>query len=274
MSSVALCVNRPARAGALLVALLAGGCWTSAKEGRAMRADIDAIQQRLARDIEESRKERKKLQKVMEQATALLTRNSADVGAQVERIQAKVDRLGGKLEEWGKKVNDLNQQFTEFKAKVQVKIEGLADAGASSASADTIPDDKDELYELARATLNKGDHKQGRQLMRRFLSRFPTDPRAAWAQLKLGNSYFAEQKFAPAIVEYKKVLEQHKGSKAVPDAFYKIGMAFYQLKFCRDAALFLKQLLRKHRRHSQAARARKVLKLIKRYRRNPKFCRS
>ena len=128
-------------------------------------------------------------------------------------------------------------------------------------------------FDREMGKLSAGDHPEARRLLRHFRSSYPKDPRVDQAQLMLGNSWYAEQKFAPAIVEYKKIVEQHKKSKVYPDALYKIGMAFYQLKFCSDAKLFLSQLVKRHRRHQQAKRARKVLKLIRRYRRNRAFCR-
>jgi TolA-binding protein len=261
----------PTHLALLAVALLTSACWTTKQQGASLRKDVDQLKRLLARDIEQSDKERKKLQKIMEQATVLLTRNSADVGAQVDRIQAKSDRLGGQMEEQVKKVDDLSKAYNEFKAKVDVKLEGLA--GGVTQPKGGIPTDKDELFKLAQSKLSGGKHKAARRLARHFITNFPKDPRVHKAQLLLGESYYAEQKFAPAIVEYKKVLDQHKRSASKPDALFKIGMSFYQLKFCSDAAPFFSQVLKKHRRSKHAARAKKVLRLIRKFRKNKKFCR-
>jgi TolA-binding protein len=264
----------PVRAISAILALLwllLSGCCTSKEQGEALRKDVDTLKRKLTQDIEQSEQERKKLQKIMEQATALLTRNSADVGAQVDRIQAKVDRLVGQSEEQQKKLNDLNQQFTEYKAKVDVKLEGLA-SGTTNKNP-PVPQDKDELFNQAKSKLDSGEHKEARRLLRHFLSRFAGDRRVHKAQLMLGDSYYVEQKFANAIVEYKKIVEQHKRSPTVPDALFKIGMAFYQLKFCSDAKLFFRQYLKRYSRHKHARRTRKILRLIRRYKKNPKVCR-
>jgi TolA-binding protein len=122
----------------------------------------------------------------MEQATVLLTRNSADVGAQVDRLQAKVD----------------------------VKLEKLSGESPQNKEA-PVPDNKDELFQQASTKLAAGDHQEARRLLRAFISRFASDPRMDRAQLMLGDSYFSEQKFAPAIVEYKKIVEQYGQSAIV-----------------------------------------------------------
>jgi len=248
------------------------GCWTTRQDGQALRRDVEVLKKELSLNIERAQKERVKLQKIMEKATALLTRNSADVGAQVERIQAKVDRLVGWRDETDRALKELNQTFGDWKAKVDVKLEGLSGQSVGNKNP-PVPEDKDELFKMARSKLAAGDHQEARRLARHFITRYGTDPRVDAAQLLLGDSYFAEEKFAPAIVEYKKILEKHKNSASVPDALFKVGMAFYQLKFCSDAQLFLSQLTKKHHKYAQIRRARKVLRLIKRYRRNRNLCR-
>jgi TolA-binding protein len=248
------------------------GCFTSKSEGEDLRRDVEKLKQELHANMDRANQERIKLQKIMEQATALLTRNSADVGAQVDRLQAKVDALSGQNEERQKKLDDLAQKFGDFQAKVDVKLEKLSGESSQNKEA-PVPGNKDELFQQASAKLAAGDHQEARRLLRAFISRFPSDPRGDRAQLVLGDSYYSEQKFAPAIVEYKKIVEQFRQSATVPDALAKIGMAFYQLKFCADAQLFFSQLLKLHKNHPQAKTAQKVLKLIQRYRRDRNVCR-
>lgn len=255
----------------LALALPAVGCY-SQSDGEALRRDLDALKKELAKKVARTEEERVKLQKVMEQATGLLTRNSADLGVQVERMQAKVDKLAGDLETRQRKVDELSQKLTDFQAKVDVKLEGLSAESKQNTNPPT-PADKDELFKQAQQKLLAGDHQEARRLLRHFLERFGTDSRADRAQLMLGDSYYSEQKFAPAIVEYRKIVEQFKQSAVVPDALAKIGMSFYQLKFCRDAEPFFGQLTKKFPRHPQTAQAKKILALIKRYGKNREVCR-
>ena len=223
---------------------------------------MDALKGLLARDIEQSDKERKKLQKIMEQATALLTRNSADVGAQVDRIQAKSDRLGGQMEEQVKKLEDLSKAYDEFKAKVDVKLEGLA--GGVTEPKGGSPPTRRRCSSWLQDRLAGGKHKDARRLARHFISNFPKDPRVHKAQLMLGESYYAEQKFAPAIVEYKKILDQHKSERlraGRPGQDRHVVLPAQVLQ--RRPAPSSPSCSRRYKRHPQAPRARKVLKLIR-----------
>lgn len=253
----------------LILVLLFSGCWTSSSEGDALRKDVDTLKKALSEKTEKAEKDRQKLQKIMEQATSLLTRNNADVGAQVERLQTMINKLSGGVDERDNRLKELEQKFANFQAKVDVKLEGLAGNSKSA----PVPESPDELFKQGSQQLRAGKHAEARRLLRHFITRYSTDKRATGAQLMLGDSYFAQQKFAPAIVEYRKIIEQRKSSAATPDALAKIGMAFYQLKFCSEARDFFSQLLKRYRRHAQAPRARKVLKLIKKYKRNRSVCR-
>jgi TolA-binding protein len=251
--------------------LLAGSCFYTKSEGDDLKREVETLKQRLSGDMARAETERVKLQKIMEQATALLTRNSADVGAQVERIQAKSDKLTGQMEVVEVGLRELQQKISEVQAKVEVKLEGIGTG--SSAKTPPTPENKDELFQLAQSKVSSGNPAEGRRLLRLFIDKNPSDPRLDRAQLLLGDSYFGEEKFAAAIVEYKKIEEQFKKSALLPDGFYKIGMSFYQLKFCNDAEIFLSRLLKQHKAHPQSPRAEKVLQLIKRYKRDPKICR-
>jgi len=55
----------------------------SSDEGEALKRDVEQLKKQLHKESGRAENSRQELQKVMEQATALLTRNNADVGAQV-----------------------------------------------------------------------------------------------------------------------------------------------------------------------------------------------
>jgi len=262
----------PVVSSIFLVSLLAAGCM-SRKDGEALQRDVTTLQRKLAAMRQQMEAESLKLQKVLGKTTTSLSRNSADIGAQVDRLERKVTKLSGKMDETRKDLADLSKKYSDFQAKVDVKLERLT-SGAPKTRQAPVPQDKDKLFVLAKATITRGKHGEGRRLLRHFLARFPKDARASLAQVLLGNSYFAQGKYANAIQEYRKVLEQHKRSKQVPDALYKIGLSFYQLKFCTDARTFLSELLRKYRRYRKARNARKVLRVIRRFRKNPRYCSS
>ncbi|MCA9667886.1 MAG: outer membrane protein assembly factor BamD [Myxococcales bacterium] len=256
-------------ASVLVVSFALGACF-SASEGEALKKQVAVLKKKVATEIGRAEDKRKQLKSVMEKATALLTRNSADVGAQVERIQHNNNKLIGQIQELAKQINDLNGKLEKLKAKVEVNTE-TTQGNAQQQKAKT----PDEMFSEGKRLLNAGDHVSARKLLRKFINAMPTDKkRCSQAQRLIGDSYYQQQKFAPAILEYGKIIEQYPKSKHVAHAYYRSGMGFYQLKFCTDAKKFLRPFVRRFRRNSNARAARKVLRLIRRYRRNKNFCSS
>jgi TolA-binding protein len=236
----------------------------SQERGDALQRDVARLKQDMRAEQDRSDEARKQLKRVMEQATTLSTRNSADAGVRVEQLQLDVSKLSGRLEQTNRAMEQLRKQLDE-QHKDPSKVSG---------SAAQMPKDPDQLLRQGAARIAANSHEQGRRMIRHFIARFPRDPRVAKAQLALGDSYYAQQRFAPAIQEYRKILEHHKKSSEVPNALYKVGMSFYQLKYCSDAASFFRELLKKNPSHPKAAQAKDVLKLIRRFRRNRRVCSS
>jgi TolA-binding protein len=251
-------------------------CWVSKKDGETLRRDLNTLKTDFSKDVAEAQKSQEKLKKVLEQATALLTRNSADVGAQVERLQTRVDKQKGAHEETQKEIRDLKQRIADLQASLEKKLAEATKVSKPEKVEPTAPpsENKDELYNQAQSQINAGKHAEARRLLRYFLSRYGTDERAALVQLMLGDSYYTEQKFAPAIQEYRKILERYKESKVFPNALYKTGMCFYQLKFCSDATPFFNALIKQHKSNKHAGEVRQLLRLMKKHRRNRRFCTS
>jgi TolA-binding protein len=250
----------------LLVALALAGCATRG-DVEAVRRDLDRHRLQLAADVAAARQASARLRALMERATALLKRNNADVGAQVERLEQRIARLEGKQDELRHELEVERRARSTLSASVDARFEA-----ADRASGGHTPRDADGLFRLAASKIDLGDYLEARRLLRHFIETFSSDGRVTAAQVLLGDTYFAEQKFAAAIVEYRKVLEKPGHNKAAPEVAYKIGMSFYQLKYCSDALLFLKRFVRQQPGHARAASARKIVGLIGRYRRSPGFC--
>src|SRR5262245_937052 len=106
---------------ALAVSLvLALGCVTSG-EGDAMKRDIGKLQERLeamekrGTDAEE---QMARLRKILDEATSLLSRNSADVGARVQKNEMDVGALQGKIEEAKHLLEQIQKKQTDDSARL------------------------------------------------------------------------------------------------------------------------------------------------------------
>jgi TolA-binding protein len=251
---------------ALLGALAAPACVTSS-EGEKMQSDITALRRRLD-DIDKRDKEYKeqviRLRKVLDEATALLTRNSADVGAKAAKAEQDIAALQGRIEEISHTVEQAERQSTDERTRLDTRLAALEQTQTKIVDrvAPEMPSDKDQLWTQAGQRLASGQRDDGRRFYRVFIQRFPADPRAPQAYLAIAMSFVQESKYANAVGELQKVLNTYPSSPEVPEAMWQLSLAFVQLHFCTDAHSLLSDLVKRYPRSPRAADAKGELKSI------------
>ena len=242
------------------------GCVTSG-EGEKMQADIAALRARLD-DIDKRDKEYKeqvvRLRKVLDEATALLTRNSADVGAKAAKAEQDIAALQGRIEEMAHNVDQQNRQTADQENRLETRLAALEQTQTKIVDkvAPTLPDDKDQLWTQAGQRLASGQRDDGRRFYRVFIQRFPQDPRAPQAYMAIGMSFVQEGKYPNAAAEFQKVMNLYDKSPEVPEAMWQLSVAFVQLHFCTDARALLNDLVKRYPKSSRAGDAKGELKTI------------
>jgi len=240
------------------------GCMTSG-EGDALKRDLADLRTRLdaidRRDAE-YKEQVVRLKKVLDEATGLLTRNSADVGARVAKQESDIAALVGRLEELQHNLDQQGQSETAADKSLEARLASLELTANKIVDkvAPNLPEDKDQLWSQAASRIQAGQRDEGRRFYRSFIQRFPTDPRAPQAYLALGQSYVGEGKHANAAAEYQKVLDSYPQSAEVPEAMWHLSTAFLQLKFCADARALLSDLAKRYPKSPRANDARNELK--------------
>jgi hypothetical protein len=170
-------------AGLLASGLGFGGCVTSG-EGEKLRHDITDLRTRLDQ-IDQRDKEYKeqvvKLRDVLDRATKLLTRNSADVGAKAAKAEQDIAALQGRIEELTHALELQNRQSADERNRFETRMAALEQTATKIVDkvAPTMPDDKEQLWAQAAQRLASGQRDDGRRFYRVFIQRFPADPRAS-----------------------------------------------------------------------------------------------
>ena len=258
-SGASLRTPAAARLRALLAALLlpwAAACVT-AGEGQQIHADIDALRQEQKADRDAAAAERQRLKdasaktaKDLQDALDALNRaarkSGADLSVDLDKAKDDLAAVRGAIEVLQHRLDALEQQ----EAEQQKRLEPLLAAQEKRAKAMDVaehPTDKAAIYALALKKLDTGDPQRARELLTDFLARFKGDPLAPNAQYWLGETWYAEKRYNDAIVEFQKVLKEHKGSEKVPDALLKIGLSFQSQGDCEKALLFLDEVVQSHK---------------------------
>jgi TolA-binding protein len=249
-----------------LLALAPPSCMTSG-EGEKMQAEITDLRARLD-EIDKRDKEYKeqvvRLKKVLDEATSLLTRNSADVGAKVAKGEQDIASLQGRLDEMQHAQEMSLRQSADERNRFETRLASLEQTQTKIVDrvAPTMPDDKDQLWSQAGQRLASGQRDDGRRFYRTFIQRFPQDPRAPQAYLAIGMSFVQESKYPNAAAEFQKVLDTFPRSPEVPEAMWQLSRAFVELKFCTDAKSLLSDLIKRYPKSARSSDAKDEMKRI------------
>jgi tol-pal system protein YbgF len=248
------------RLAAISLSLCALACVTTKEEGEKMRARIDVLEKDLRAEKEASSTDRQKLEaqqaaklREMQDAMDALNRASrksgADLAVDLEKAQNDIAQIRGSLEVLQHRLDQMDQA----NADRDRRLDETSRMVAARQKELEHPSDKAGLYAVARKKLDAGDTGAARQLFTEFLAKFGKDELAGNAQYWLGETYYAERRWNDAIVEYRKVLKDHRGSEKTPDALLKIGMAFQNQNDCKNAILFFEEVEQAYK-NSQAAK--------------------
>ena len=240
----------------LLLAMAAStsGCFAfvTKEEGRELKQQIDDVRTlsaknelkaaELAKQLDE---QLQRLRTVVDEATKVVTRNSADVGLQVQKLQTDLAQLTGRIDDLQHAQDALTKEFTDYRAATETKLEQLVN-NSTAAKNPPMPETPDALYAEAEKRMQAQQWPEARRLFGAFIDRYPADKRAARAQYNIGEAYAAEKRIANAMAAYTKVYDNFPKSDAVPDAMYKNAVGFYSLKYCSDAKLWFQELIKRY----------------------------
>jgi len=261
--------------------VLLAGCVTTG-EGDKMSADITRLRERLdameVRDRDITQKVAQ-LRTVLDEATALLGRNSADLGARVAKSETDIAAMTGKIEEAKYLVGELQKQVNLATTKVTAVETTQQQLLANQQRivdrvAPTMPEDKETLWKEAQRRLADGQREDARRFLRSFIQRFPDDPRAPQGQLMVGLSFVQELKHSNAAAEFSNLIQRFSRSPEVPEAMWQLAEAFVVLKFCGDAKAMYQDLAKRYPKSPRAAQVKERLHEVQKIAKDKDRCTS
>jgi tol-pal system protein YbgF len=236
----------------VLIAQLAGCFWTTTKsEGKALRHDVDALNTRVDTKEKDLAGQLEKLQAILDEATKVLKRNSADLGADVQAMQDDMRTMHGLLtaaktytDEVKAGVDRLNARVDTIDQRLALLEKGGAPAGPGTPVVNGA--NPDDLWAQGRAAFEASKWDEARDAFKKLVVQFPNNDRADDAQYFRAESYFTEKNFDDAIREYQKVYDKYPASPLADDAMFRAGESAEQLKNCTEARAYFGQLKQKY----------------------------
>ncbi len=270
----------------LLAALSIGlsGCflWTTRTQGVELEETTEDHEQRLSSLEEGITRERQeltdevnraksqvaRLEEVLQKATKVVTRNSADLGLEVEHLREQIGVLEGEIATLRQEIAARDQAIASQRQELDNQIEKLARRAGVDVQLDEseIPSDKDEHYAAGYRAYQQNEFGLSRALFRAYVTRYPRDDQADNALYWIGKSYLRQERPANAIQEFRKIISDYPREDAVDETLWDMGNAFFALNQCDEARDVLNTLIRNFRRSTFVARARTKLREIARAR--------
>jgi TolA-binding protein len=256
----------------IALGLCSSGCLMLKKDGDALAAANERQEQRVAQLEAELRAKDlamnaklAELQEGLDRTKALLTRDSADVGAQVQSQEQRMAEIEGKLDELQHGLTEAVQQSAKSRVELDDKITKLATTKPAEVAAvdpTLVPEDKTAHFAAAYEAYKAGEHEKARALFKEYLVRYAADDKAGDAQYWIGASFLVQNKPATALGEYRKVIASYPKSAAVDTALYGMADSFYRLHACTDAKGAVDALLKRKPSQALADRANELLRAI------------
>lgn len=264
----------------LPAAALMSGCWVSKDAGLVMQRDIAQLKEGLGSVREGFEAQRSEINDQLQRGDAKIDevdrklqdlnraarKTDAGFGVRLDELQRELQELRGQNEHLTYRMSQLEQKLAGLDALTQ-RIDALESstgaappAAASSASSkEPMPTDKAGLLAKGQQLIARNALEEARGVLREVIERWPKDAGAAdEAYFHIGESYFKEKKYRPALQEYIHVVEKFPKGKLVPNAYYRIGLCSVELGNLEDAIIFFDVILKDHKSSSVAKQARRM----------------
>jgi tol-pal system protein YbgF len=260
----------------LILAFLPSCFWATTKsEGKALRRDVSQLETRVSSKEAELGDKVDELQKALDDAAKLLKRNSADIGADVERIDAAQREALGLITAAQSSAEEVRQAFERYKQSNDERLSALETRVSALETTKTAPKKSAEDYWADAKTAFEGKKwADARELYKKLALGFPDHDKADDAQYFRGETYFQEKSYDSAIGEYQKVWDKYPKSDLADDALFRAGESAQLLKNCTEARAYFGEIKEKYSKSSLAKKAAEKDKALKKAASDKKKCTS
>ncbi len=268
-------INKLGGIAIVILALQSSACfWVTTKhEGKTLRSDVNRIDKVVQNQEAALGTSVGKLKQTLDEASKLLARNSADLGAQFDELEQESSRLTGLVMEAKRYTDEVYSQSQRLEKRMEVLEARLAELEGRTV-APSPSQSPAALYKEGMTAFKANDYSKARELFRKLVIKYPGHERADDAQYKRGEAYFVQADFKSAVQEYQAVFDKFKTSSLADDALFRAGEAAEKLKWCTDARAYFGLLRQRYPKSSMVKKAKKHDASLKKNAKNSKFCQS
>jgi len=254
------------------------GCATTVDHKRTQR-DYDSKMSGQQGDVEKLKARFDQFEKNYTETLRDLRNNQANLGADLGAVRDDVRTLRGQMEEMNKKFTAMgrSQNMTNRLDDLTLRIGNIenslgsgkkepsgqrSEATGGELSAEVKTDPK-TAYHACYKLFKDGQYAKAREEFQKFLKQYPKTTYSDNAQFWIGETWYVEEKYEKAIVEYEKVIQGFPTGDKVQDALLKQGMSFQKLGDKASSKIVYQQIIKKYPQTHQAKVARTKLSELK-----------
>lgn len=262
----------------MIVVFCASGCfWVTTKsEGEKIRQDVQHIKDKLDKFEDDLKKERmhltdmigrartevERLEETLNRATRVLSRNSADFGAEMESMKSKFREIEGALAEIDHGMKESAKAVEETNSRVRsFAMSAGVDLPVDEAQ---VPKDADKHMDMISKAFNDGRYSEVRSLAKVFLNRHESHKSADNAFVMIAKSYLAQKRWAKGLGILRQFTEKYPDSSLTPEVLYDMARAFFALGDCTDARILVDTVTSRYRKSPFSSKATRLGKQIRR----------
>jgi TolA-binding protein len=256
----------------VIVTLIAAGCVTRS-QGAAMSQRIATLEKQLESDREEYTKLAEKAERDVAELEDVLktsTHAAATFAADTDSLREDIAKIEGNVAETHQEILNLKAFLSERENSMRDRLELVAAKVGLDPPLDPakIPQEPAKLLAEADAARAKGDQGNARSLYRAFIDRNPNDPLADDVQLKIGQTYVDQQRYAQALTALNVVVDRYPESDVMGETLYAMSESLYKMRSCNDAITLLQAVLQRYRDKALVDRARSKLREVQQAKRS------
>jgi tol-pal system protein YbgF len=248
------------------------------------RYDVDAVKTRLV-SIEkslgglrnESREGIDTIEKNLKSDVASVRKLSADIQATIDSTKTEMQAMNGKIDDMTIAITKPTEDLARYREdadkriialedriiKLQSTMDELTKKTGELAKSKEVPATPDAIYMKGLDVFKAGDMPAARGIFTNFLEQYPQHDLAANAHYWIGETYYSEKSYEPAILAFQDVIKNFPTRDKVPAAMLKQAMAFNAINDTKSAKYVLKKLGEAFPKSDEASKAKELLKEIK-----------
>lgn len=222
-------------------------------------------------DVEKLQARLDQLEKNQAETMRAIRESQADLAADLGAVRDEFRTLRGRVEEMDncpqlkKQLDGLSARVADLESARRSGY-GEPDRQRSEAVVESPPEqtaDPKTAYNACYKLFKDGQNAKAREAFQKFLKQHPQTPYSGSAQFWIAETWYVDDRYEKAIVEYEKVIKGFPTSEKVPHAMLKQGMSFQKLGDDGSAKIVYQQIVKKYPKTQQAKVARARLSELK-----------